>query len=112
MGYKELLNQWWMLKEVKRKDGKRKRNEEIYQNKQPYCFGLRLIYWLEGSTALHFDYFMVDGSYIEENWWRTSVIESIEETDTVMSVTTRNTYYTFERLDYNPLQIEVPERMN
>lgn len=104
MSFKDFLNQWWILKEVKRKDGKRERDEVIYQNKQPFCFGLYLQYWPQGVTTLHFDYFIIDDMCVRDYFWRTSAIEQIKEIDKEITFITKNTVYTFEKTDSNPLE--------
>lgn len=101
MSFKDFLYQWWRLKEVKRKEGTRERDDDIYHS-HPYCTGFKLERWPNGS-CLYFNYFLEKGKTIGEYWWRTSYIESIDESESIVIVTTRNTVYTFEKTDEDPL---------
>lgn len=106
MTVKELLYQWWLLKEVTDRKGNPKRRSEMLYHEPVVCNDFQVEYYSRDVEVFSFDWYFIkrldDGStFIGCNGWHTSSIEEIIETENELKVITYNSIYVFEKINYS-----------
>ena len=104
MTVKEFLYQWWMLKSVTDRKGNLVNRIELLYHEPVICNNFYIEYYSKDIERFHFDWYfskkLSDGdTYVGCNGWHTSPIEEIKETEDEFIVITRNSIYTFEKID-------------
>ena len=104
MTVKEFLYQWWMLKSVTDHEGKAVRRVELLYHEPVICNNFYIEYYSRDIERFHFDWYFTKklsngDTFVGCNGWHTSSIVEIKENDEELIVTTRNSVYTFVKID-------------